>query len=742
MRHLLVVVLILLAKLTFAQVDFNNYTTLLSSGAIPEDFTERTYAKLEKDIASSTGEMNDRDRKEFYTSIHYTVDGLIHSGSVIYGDPITEYVEAVAKKLLVKDKALFRELRFYTLKSNATNAFATDQGIVFVTTGLLSQITSEAQLAFILAHEISHYQQEHVLDSYSYQRENRSASIEQMSVYSRDRELEADRLGLEMYARAGYAKDEVIPTFDVLLYSYLPFDEVQVPNAYFQNFDSLLVPEDLFPEAPYEIEAIEDEDDSRSSHPNIKTRKDRIQQEIDAVKNWQTDVFKLSEERFKEVRNIARFEVVRNDVHQAEYADALYAIYLLEKDFSESMFLQRMKAQSWLGILQYRLDNSIFSVVDRKSNLEGASANVHHFIKEMTKPQLIAFCIRNVASIHSKNPDDKEIQEIYALMIKDIANTDKFDLEDYYKISFQTAYRRSLPDTVVVVEDTVQTENNEDGLNKYDRIKGKKTLEDGQIWEGPDSTDFHLYLLPDLVSDQNFLDVYNEHHSVFLKQEQEREAYRKMTSKERYYYDQDRKKQRNIKVNEKIDYLISMEPIVIKYGASGVKYVKSEKTQEAARESIDIAADKAGLQVAHLDRQTMDAEGTQAYNDRCILMNYLEQSANNTDISSFPVDFQLVNGVQEKFGTSHVLFSVATHGYQPDFASLGTLYSLLFFPASAVYFPVKFFMGNFSEINMIVMNLENGEVAGALSHEFRSTLRTHIYGAHIYSLFNSFSNDQ
>lgn len=742
MRHLLVVVLILLANITFAQVDFNNYTTLLSSGAIPEDFTERTYAKLEEDMENSIDNMSKAERTKFYTSINYTVDALIHSGSVIYGDPITEYVEEVAKKLLVKDKALFRKLRFYTLKSNATNAFATDQGIVFVTTGLLSQITSEAQLAYILAHEISHFEQEHVLDSYSYQRENRSASIEQMSVYSKDRELEADRLGLEMYARSGYAKEEVIPTFDVLLYSYLPFDEVQVPNAYFRDFDSLYIPTNLFPTEPYEIEAIEDKDDSRSSHPNIKTRKDLIQKEIDGIKNWKTDVFKLTEERFIEVRNIARFEVVRNDVHEAEYADALYAIFLLERDFPESMFLQRMKAQSWLGILQYRIDNSIFSVVNRKSELEGASANVHHFIKELSKTQLIAMCVRNVASIHQMHSEDDEIQKIYDLMVKSLANTDKFELDDYYSVSYKTAYLRSIPDTTISIQDTTKSDNTKEGLSKYDRIKGKKSTDDGEAWTGPDSTDFHFYILPDVITDQAFLDLYEEHHAVFRKEQEDKEAYRKMTSKERYYYDQKRKSQKNIKVNEKIDYLISMEPIVLKYGVSGIRYVQSEKTQEAVRESIDIAADKAGLQVSHLDRKTMENEGTQSYNDRCVLMNYLEQSANNTDITSFPVDYQLVQNVQEKFGTSYVMFSVATHGYQPDFATLGTLYTFLFFPAATIYFPVKLFMGNFSEINMLVMNIENGEVAGALSHEFRSTLRKHTYGAHIYSLFNSLTNDQ
>ncbi|MDB3907031.1 M48 family metalloprotease [Crocinitomicaceae bacterium] len=731
MRHLLSALIALVVLNSSAQVDFNNYTTLLSSGSVPEDFTLRTYEKLEEDMEENFTDMSQGEKMKFYTNTNYMVDALMHSGSIIYGDPITEYVQEVAKKLMVKDKKLFRELRFYTIKSNATNAFSTEQGIVFVTTGLLSQITSEAQLAYVLAHEIAHYQKEHVLESYSYQRENRSASIEQMSVHSKDNELEADELGLEMYARAGYSKDEIKPTFDVLLYSYLPFDEVQVPNEYFQAFDTLFVPSHLFPSEPYEIEAVEDEDDSRSSHPNIKTRKNRIDKEIDKIKNWKTDVYKLGEDRFKEVRQIARFEVVRINVHEAEYADALYTIFLLERDYPESMFLQRMKAQCWQGILQYRIDNSIFSVVDRKSELEGASANVHHFIKEMSKSQLITMCVRQVATTHQKNSEDKEISAIYDKMIWTVANTDRFELEDYANVCLRTAYVNSLPS--VEESDTTSTNKTEE-LNKYDRIKGKKSGEDSAT---PDSSDFHIYLIPDLMNDQAFLDKYEAYSDEFKKQEEEEEAYSRMTAKERYYYDQKKKREGNLKANEDVDYLISMEPIVLKYGITGIKFVKSEKTQESVHESIDIAARKSGIQVSHLDRTTIAKEGTQSYNDRCILMNYLEQSANNTDVTTFPVDYQLVNDVQDKFGTPYVMYSVASHGYAPDFATMGTLYSFLFFPSIPVYFPIKLFMGNQAEINMIVMSLETGKIVGVLSHEFRSTLRKHVFGAHIYSLFDS-----
>lgn len=78
--------------------------------------------------------------------MHYAINDLLHSGLVVYGDEVSVYVGKVADKLLEKDKPLREKLRFYAIKSNETNAFSTYQGIVFVTTGLISQLSTEAQL--------------------------------------------------------------------------------------------------------------------------------------------------------------------------------------------------------------------------------------------------------------------------------------------------------------------------------------------------------------------------------------------------------------------------------------------------------------------------------------------------------------------------------------------------------------------------------------------------------------------
>ena len=161
-----------------AQQDFNSFKTLRSEGKIPDDFSRLTVEKIQEDKGNTDRSLSKAQEKIFLEGIHYGIDQLLNSGMVIYGDEISNYVSDVADKLLKKKFASLRgKLRFYTIKSNASNALSTDQGIVFVTTGLLSQLTSEAQLAFILAHEIAHYQEKHVVESFEYRNQRNRNTI-------------------------------------------------------------------------------------------------------------------------------------------------------------------------------------------------------------------------------------------------------------------------------------------------------------------------------------------------------------------------------------------------------------------------------------------------------------------------------------------------------------------------------------------------------------------------------------
>jgi len=135
---------------------------------------------------------------------------------------------------------------FVILDDSLVNAFAAPGGYVFITRGALQLANNEDELAAVLAHEIAHVRRGHALGSIkksrisSVYKEALSSSVEldqqalgglaqafdgamddmldSMLVkgYSRDTEFEADAVGMEIMARAGYNTDAFVAYLDRL----------------------------------------------------------------------------------------------------------------------------------------------------------------------------------------------------------------------------------------------------------------------------------------------------------------------------------------------------------------------------------------------------------------------------------------------------------------------------------------------------------------------------------------------
>ena len=191
-----------------------SYNALRCAGAIPSDFLKLSSDKVLIDkskISKKNISRNDKKlENEFALSSNFGIDEILFSGKVLYGDPLSIYVNKVADKVLESKKNLKSELRFYVLKSYSVNAFSTNQGIIFVTVGLLSQIENEAQLAYILCHEISHYTKKHSLTSYKRRNDvlegkgkfkvlDFDERIQELYGYSKENEFEADVEGVKLF---------------------------------------------------------------------------------------------------------------------------------------------------------------------------------------------------------------------------------------------------------------------------------------------------------------------------------------------------------------------------------------------------------------------------------------------------------------------------------------------------------------------------------------------------------------
>ncbi len=135
---------------------------------------------------------------------------------------LTRYVNLVGLTVASQYPRGDIEYRFAVLETPSVNAYAAPGGYIFVTRGALDLMQSEAELAGVLAHEVAHVNQRHVINQIrksDTMREVRSQLDLQGTTLdrvvgtgsdalfmglSRGDEMEADSLGLEYAASAGY----------------------------------------------------------------------------------------------------------------------------------------------------------------------------------------------------------------------------------------------------------------------------------------------------------------------------------------------------------------------------------------------------------------------------------------------------------------------------------------------------------------------------------------------------------
>jgi len=181
------------------------------------------------DAAKNVGKATREIAEPEEIAIGNDVASRILGAAPLVADPaLQRYVNSVGRWLAAQTERADLPWQFGVLETPHLNAFAVPGGTIFITRGLLAQMRNEAELAGVLAHEIVHVLRKHHLkaiqkgaqtalagDALSMALKDRGGSVAREKLISlgtemygrgldKSDELEADRFGVVIAARAGY----------------------------------------------------------------------------------------------------------------------------------------------------------------------------------------------------------------------------------------------------------------------------------------------------------------------------------------------------------------------------------------------------------------------------------------------------------------------------------------------------------------------------------------------------------
>ncbi|MBN8480739.1 MAG: M48 family metallopeptidase [Xanthomonadales bacterium] len=168
----------------------------------------------------------------------------LRSYNLVFDDPlVSDYIGSLGYRLVSFSDGASQPFTFFVVRSNEINAFAAPGGYLGFNIGLINSVQSEDELAAVIGHEIAHITQQHTLRAFEDSKKvslpialamlgalvaasGRSDDAGQAAImggvslmqqrainFTRYDEIEADRIGIQTLARAGYDPLAMADTF-------------------------------------------------------------------------------------------------------------------------------------------------------------------------------------------------------------------------------------------------------------------------------------------------------------------------------------------------------------------------------------------------------------------------------------------------------------------------------------------------------------------------------------------------
>jgi Peptidase family M48 len=356
---------------------------------------------------------------------------LLKGGGTVFNSTADALVKSIGNHIISTNKdAIQGKMEFYVMRSSAVNAFATDNGNIWITTGLLSKIETEAQLAFIMSHEISHFLKQHNLENTKNQAKvaNKQGSFQYLEVsaqeavihgFSQTIETEADEVGYGLYSNAGYNTSAIPTVFDLLTKCILP-SSMDKPALLFP-YSSLSLGDTAEYSLPsFSQSDIEQDEEDVTTHPSIYDRRESIKVlEASNDSKGSKDFITVTKEELQVVVQSAEYSLGFYYLRDLNFYMSLSHNQMLIKKYPDDSHIKSNILKSWYGLFLYKssdVDQDLFPYYTQY----GETSVYKDVVNDLSKKYLVAHVVAGAFALYQLDTNNKEYKEILMMSLEAI----------------------------------------------------------------------------------------------------------------------------------------------------------------------------------------------------------------------------------------------------------------------------------------------------------------------------------
>jgi hypothetical protein len=391
--------------------------------------------------------------------------GKVKQEVFIQDDTLQAFAERILKRILANNVLYHPPRRILILKNPEVNAFCYLEGTFVITIGLMAKVKNESELAFAIAHELAHFELDHLRKRITRSVETKlekTVNRELAKVYTddvtlqeidsvkkfvynltrhnREAEKQADSLGFIFFRKAGYNQRQAINLLSILdsadylkypvgksLFTPLDFTKFpfksywlhQRPRVFSKQFRNTFI----------------FDNDSIRSHPDIMIRKGYLHgkiEDVDRPLNYQEDSF------VNAAIAIAEFEAIESAYDTRQFDRCLFLGLESLLRYPHHQYLIGVVTRAMLAILEAKEDGSFNNIVPSyTSQYSEELRQVNNFVHNISSEETgeIAFHFLNNQSNFNRSNE-----EHYYLLWRICELTHRRDVSARIKQSYRSQF--------------------------------------------------------------------------------------------------------------------------------------------------------------------------------------------------------------------------------------------------------------------------------------------------------------